>query len=190
MLILGHAGIALGAATLLAGAVNKRHASSINKISWFTLLSRYLDIRLLLVGSLLPDIIDKPVGQYFFSGTFSYGRIFAHTLLFLIIIAAIGFYLYKSRRSVWLLTLAAGTFMHLVLDELWLEPQTLFWPFLGITFERTDLSIWMSGILQALISDPKVYVPEVVGFVVLVWFGLTLIVRKKVGVFIKYGRAG
>ncbi len=188
MLILGHTGITLGAATLLAGVVKNRHSIQIRKISWFTSLSSYVDIRLLLVGSLLPDIIDKPVGQYFFRETFSNGRIFSHTLLFLIIITAIGFYLYKSRRQVWLLTLASGTFLHLIFDQMWRAPTTLFWPFLGFTFARGELTHWLSNIFQALVSDPVVYVPEAAGMAVLLWLGLTLLIRRKLGVFLKYGR--
>jgi len=129
MLILGHAGITLGAATLLSGALRIKHSSQDRKVSWFTSLSSYIDIRLLLIGSLLPDIIDKPVGQLFFREIFSQGRIFSHTLLFLVIITMAGYYLYKRRRAVWLLTLSFGTFMHLILDEIWNAPRTLFWPF-------------------------------------------------------------
>ncbi len=189
MLLLGHAGITLGAATLLTGAVKSRHSSQIMKVSWFTSLGSYLDIRLLLVGSLLPDIIDKPVGQLFFRETFSQGRIFSHTLLFFIIITAVGLYLYQRHRKAWLLTLACGTFMHLILDEMWRAPGTLFWPFLGFTFERVDLTEWALNIFQALMSNPEVYLPEAVGLVILLWFGLTLMLGKRLGVFIKYGRA-
>jgi len=184
MLLFGHPGITLGAATVIAGAVNSRHG----KISWFTSLSRYVDIRLLLVGSLLPDIIDKPIGQYFFRDTFYNGRIFSHTLLFLILISAVGFYLYKRHRQVWMLTLAAGTFMHLVLDEMWSTPATLFWPLLGFTFKKAELTSWLSNIFHELFSNPVVYIPEAIGLAILLWFGLVLVRRKKVRVFIKYGK--
>lgn len=189
MLLLGHAGITLGAATLLAGAVKSRYPSQSRGESWFTYLERYVDVRLLLVGSLLPDIIDKPVGQVFFRETFSNGRIFSHTLIFLIIIAAAGYCLYRYRQKrVWLLTLAGGTLMHLILDEMWFAPGTLFWPFLGLTFEKIDLTGWALNIFQVLMSAPGVYIPEVVGLVMVLWFGVTLAVRKKVGAFLIYGK--
>lgn len=184
MLLFGHAGITLGAGTLLAGAVNSRHG----KTSWFVSLSRYTDIRLLLVGSLLPDIIDKTVGQYLFRDTFSNGRIFSHTLLFLILVSAVGFYLYKCHRQVWMLTLAAGTFMHLVLDEIWNAPVTLFWPLLGFTFEKVEITNYLSYIFHELFSNLGVYIPEMVGLAILLWFGLALLRRKKVSVFIRYGK--
>ena len=189
MLVLGHAGITLGAATLLAGAVQSRHSTQTEKVSWFAYLGSYIDIRLLLVGSLLPDIIDKPVGQFFFKETFNNGRTFSHTLLFLIIITTLGCYLYKHHRQIWLLTLAFGTLIHLVLDGMWYSPRTLFWPFLGLTFDKIDLTNWLSNIFQALMSNYAVYVPEAAGLAVLLWFGLALVVRKKIGIFIKYGKA-
>ena len=184
MLLFGHVGITLGAATLMNGAVNIRHI----KTSWLASLSRYIDIRLLLVGSLLPDIIDKPVGQYLLRDTFTNGRIFSHTLLFLILISAVGFYLYKRHRQVWMLTLAAGTFMHLVLDEIWSAPATLFWPLLGFTFEKVKLTDWLSNIFRELFSNPGVYIPEAIGLAILLWFGLVLVRRKKVRVFMRYGK--
>ena len=39
------------------------------------------DLFLLVVGSLLPDIIDKPLGLILYHG-FGNGRLYAHTLLF------------------------------------------------------------------------------------------------------------
>ncbi|OGO00792.1 MAG: hypothetical protein A2Y90_03805, partial [Chloroflexi bacterium RBG_13_52_12] len=159
MLILGHAGITLGAATLIAGGVNSRH----EKVSWLVSLSKYLDIRLLLVGSLLPDIIDKPVGQYLFKETFGTGRIFSHTLLFLVLLSAVGFYLYKGHRQTWMLALAAGTLAHLLLDEMWQAPATLFWPFMGFSFKEIDLAVWASNIIHDMFSSQAVYIPEIIG---------------------------
>jgi inner membrane protein len=187
MLVLGHAGITLGAAALLAGAVKSGHPVQSRKVSWLISLGSYVDIRFLLVGSLLPDIIDKPVGQFLFRETFNNGRIFSHTLLFLILITAVGFYIYKRRRKIWLLTLAFGTFMHLVLDEMWCTPRTLFWPFLGFTFEKGEVTNWVLNIFQQLVSNPRIYIPELVGFLILLWFGLALLSRKKVGAFVRFG---
>jgi inner membrane protein len=188
MLVLGHAGITLGAAAIAAGVVNRKTAAQTAKASWFDSLARYLDIRILMVGALLPDIIDKPVGQYIFRDTFGNGRIFSHTLLFLLILTAVGIILYRSRRHTWMLALAAGTFMHLVLDEMWGMPATLFWPFMGLDFGKAEISNYLSNIFQALFTDPKSYIPEIAGLAILLWFGITVIVRKKAGVFLRYGK--
>jgi hypothetical protein len=84
--------------------------------------------------------------------------------------------------------LAAGTFMHLLLDEIWLTPGTLFWPLLGFTFAKIELADWLSDIFHELFSKPGVYIPEVVGLAIMLWFVLVLVRRKRVGVFIKYGK--
>lgn len=179
MLIFGHTGITLGAAVLLDGILTKRYSlsseekklrecdehsagtvptqdcSSGSRASWFISLANHIDIRLLLIGSLLPDIIDKPTGHLFFKDTFSNGRIFSHTLLFFIVITLFAFYLYRSHGKRWLLTLSFGIFAHLMQDQMWLEPQTLLWPLHGFAFERIDLTNWIPGIIHALLTNPR-----------------------------------
>ena len=84
MLVFGHLGITLGAAVLLDGALSRslpscdvpanpggRETRPVKP----SLLSR-IDLRLLLIGSLLPDIVDKPIGTVLFRSTFENGRIF------------------------------------------------------------------------------------------------------------------
>jgi hypothetical protein len=153
MLAFGHTGLTLGLAVLLAGLTATSHSSrskevradvlsspspwaaaetnygETHKLSWIQSLAHYADLRLLLVGSLLPDIIDKPVGQFFFRETFSNGRIFSHpssflpSLLFLgststVVVAEHGFYscllalshISSLTRCGALLTLCCGRF--------------------------------------------------------------------------------
>lgn len=188
MLILAHTGITLGAATLLAGAAQKRLSPPEKRTSWLAWLSRRLDIRILLIGSMLPDIIDKPLGLYFFADSLGSGRIYAHTLLFLVIISLAGFLLYRLRHATWMLVLAAGTLSHLLLDEIWKSPGTLFWPALGLEFERSDVAGWLSNIWEGLASRPDIYIPEALGFTVLVWSGLTLIFKKQAMDFLLRGK--
>ena len=212
MLALGHAGITLGAAVVLAGALSSSRSAGTSRseateppgrssqtvpdsgctpserASWLTWLGSRIDIRVLLIGSLLPDIIDKPVGQLFFRETFSNGRIFCHTLLFLILIALAGAYLYRHYSKTWLLVLSFGTFTHLVLDQMWLTPRTLFWPLYGFTFEPADITDWLQNMLYALLTEPEVYVPELLGMGILIWFVVTLLRRREILAFIRYGQ--
>lgn len=189
MLLLAHTGITLGAATLLAGAAEFKKKSRNGILTWFTSLSEHVDIRILLIGSMLPDIIDKPVGVFFFRDTFSNGRIYAHTLLFLVILAGAGYYLYRRRRKTWLLVLAFGTFIHLLLDSIWTTPKTMLWPLLGFTFDRLNVEEWLSFWFWDLFVYPDLFIPEVLGLAILLWFVFTLLNRKKVGVFLKYGKS-
>ncbi|WP_319507393.1 metal-dependent hydrolase [uncultured Methanolobus sp.] len=87
-------------------------------------------------GSMLPDIIDKPVGMILFKETFASGRIFAHTLLFVLVLAIAGYYLYSRRKDARVLILAGGGFVHQMLDSMWSSPETFLWPLLGWEFAR------------------------------------------------------
>jgi membrane-bound metal-dependent hydrolase YbcI (DUF457 family) len=83
------------------------------------------------IGSVLPDLIDKPLGHIILSSSIDFGRIYAHSGLFLIAIFAVGL-VYRQKKSSWLLmALAAGLVSHLVLDSMWELPVTLFYPFQG-----------------------------------------------------------
>ena len=132
---------------------------------------------------MLPDIIDKPVGHYIFRETFSNGRIVAHTLFFLLLITAGGYFIYRRYNKPWMLTLAAGTFAHLALDMMWQTPVTLFWPLLGFHFPRYEIESWTNNIWEYLISDPYLYVSEAAGLAVIIWFIIWLIYRKKIHYF-------
>lgn len=127
---------------------------------------RRLDYRLLLLGAMLPDIIDKPVGVYLFHGTFESGRIFAHTLLFLLVLTAIGFWRYRRYASAGVLTLALGTFMHLVLDGIWRSPETLFWPAYGFDFPEYETEGFLWEMIEQLLHKPSAYIPEFVGLTI------------------------
>lgn len=83
------------------------------------------------LGAILPDIIDKPLGHLFLQSTLDSGRIFGHSLLFigLVVIAAV--VLWKARSSLLLAAVAMGVGTHLLLDAMWDNPTTLFWPLLG-----------------------------------------------------------
>lgn len=212
MLAFGHTGITLGIAVLLAGltttsrssrnrevrvdalwspspqATKETNRGETRRLSWVESLADYADLRLLLVGSLLPDIVDKPVGQFFLRETFSNGRIFSHTLVFLALITIIGLYLYRRGGRTWLLALSFGTFTHLVFDQMWRAPHTLLWPAYGLVFDKVDVTNWVPNMLHALATDPQVYLPELAGAAILIWFAQLLMRRRKVFALLKHGK--
>ena len=70
------------------------------------------------IGALLPDLIDKPVGEVIFASTIANGRIIGHTLFFVLLLALIGVYVYKKRKDSRGLALASGSFSHLLEDQM------------------------------------------------------------------------
>ncbi len=186
----------------LDAALSKKHFSQIpsaptsvgapSRPSRFSSLAKRIDIRVLLVGSLLPDIIDKPLGRFFLRDVFCNSRIFCHTLLFLLIISSAGIYLYRKRRQNWLLVLSFGTFTHLIFDCMWLSPHTLLWPLYGCSFPRganIGFACWLRGIFASLMAEPNsyAYTTEIIGGVVLGLFLWHLIKAKALASFITRG---
>jgi membrane-bound metal-dependent hydrolase YbcI (DUF457 family) len=125
----------------------------------------------LVIGTLLPDLIDKPL-YYAHVWTFiSCTRTFGHTGLLMLAVATVAY----LRHSRVLAALALGMATHVVLDCAldWMTsngPSTAFvaltWPILSRTFAVYDFAS-MRAHLQALIS-PAILATEVIGLVLIV----------------------
>ncbi len=194
MLAFGHAGVTIGtalAAQLLlnrrpdAGA-NIKPATPGNALASFI---KDMDMRVLLAGSLLPDIIDKPLGFVVLGDSIGYGRIYAHTLLVLIAVLFTGALIYRLLAQKWLLVLTLGTFGHFVLDEMWRTPSILFWPLYGAAFPREGLADYLQILGNNIMTQPVIQASEAAGFVLLTFAGI-LVLKKKNGPrdFIRKGR--
>jgi membrane-bound metal-dependent hydrolase YbcI (DUF457 family) len=190
MLLFGHLGITLGAGlagyqicsqvkkhTLLkkASSVEKRgleaHVSNTIEKPQARFKSNLIMVLFCIIGSMLPDIIDKPVGHYLFGQLFGYnGRIFSHTLLFAFVVLDIGLFFYLIRKNILGLVLSYGVFMHLILDSMWLTPATLFWPAFGLEFPRFGEYDFALTMIRELFSNPIDYIPEIIGITILaIW---------------------
>lgn len=143
------------------------------------------DYRVLLVGAVLPDLVDKPIGYVLMSSSFNNGRLFAHSLLFLAGLTLAGLLADGRARPV-LLTLALGTAIHLALDYMWLLPTILLWPLLGWRLPSLPGGTW-GDVWLVLQRDPAIYLPEVIGALVLFYFPVRLWRRRAFGAFWRTG---
>ena len=203
MLLFAHCGIPVGAIWSLNkmtaqpkfDRARRRLYSNVsrNSISPNTTLVgtfAWIDYRLVILGSLLPDLIDKPLGIWLLRNTLSNGRIFAHTLLFTFFMMAIGIYMHVSRRRPGVLYLSSGCVAHLCLDQMWLNPRTLLWPVYGWSFGRENLSNWLKINLTSVAENPSVYIAELIGAIMLTIFFASIIQQGKLYAFLKTGKAG
>jgi hypothetical protein len=128
---------------------------------------RRADLAFIALGSMLPDIIDKPLGTIIY-GTPSMGRIYAHTLLFLFLLAAIA----SNRRSTRLTSLSGGVTIHLLLDLMWRSPVILLWPLLGAfpLAPQIDSFSYLQMLLMGL-KNPVIMMPECLGLVYVLCLG-------------------
>jgi membrane-bound metal-dependent hydrolase YbcI (DUF457 family) len=125
------------------------------------------DLRWLLAGSVLPDVVDKTVGQLLFKPYFENGRIFFHTAVITLAVFAVGAYRQRKRHDNRVLLLALGMASHILLDRIWLEPETAWWPALGPFVRDPSVEPLYKQILEAL-SDPFFWTSEIAGLALLV----------------------
>ena len=144
MLLFAHLGLSLAAARPIRGAA----------------------LGYVLLGSMLPDIIDKPLGELIF-GTPAMGRTICHTLVFLMLLSAAAYY----RRDLLLASLAGGVAAHLMLDFIWNSPKTLLWPLLG-PFPGAPLldSLSYLEMLLSGLRNPGILMPEMAGLAYIIFF--------------------
>jgi hypothetical protein len=94
---------------------------------WMVFRDPAIDYRLVVVGALLPDLIDAPFG----------GARVMHTLGASVVLLVGVMLATRHRRQARrrLLAVPIGTFLHLVLDGMWTRTETFWWPFLGRRLE-------------------------------------------------------
>jgi hypothetical protein len=123
-----------------------------------------MDLRWIMVGSLLPDVIDKPIGSIFLHETFGTHRLVAHALVFPVV--ALGVALLLTRRGTALrrgvIAVVIGCFIHLLLDGVWTGPETFLWPFFGLEFPRVAGSDFAT-LVRTMLQSPMVWLGEAVG---------------------------
>ena len=90
---------------------------------WFVFRDPRFDYRLLLVGAVLPDVIDLPVRR----ATWAHSVTVAVAVLAAVMLATAG---RKPARRL-LLPLPIGMFLHLVFDGAFSATKVFWWPFSG-----------------------------------------------------------
>jgi inner membrane protein len=172
MFVWGHVGLTLAAMKFIEKILSMKNKKT---SSWY-------DYRFIILGSVLPDLIDKSI--YFFFREMKTGRSFGHTLLSWCIILNLGLFIWAVFKKPVLVALAAGYLLHFLFDIMWLNPETLFWPILGFEFPRANRKsqYWLENFFGDAI------VPEIAGAFFIMVFLVTLLFSGHIIKFIKEGR--
>lgn len=136
MLIFGHIGITLAITFLIFSSINFLNSRNEIRNESKIIETNYKLYFFIIIGSILPDLIDKPIGEILLAGSLSHGRLFAHSLLFILILFFIGIYIYKQNKEKGFIYLSFASFIHLGLDHMWNDPKTLFFPIFGFNFQQ------------------------------------------------------
>lgn len=146
------------------------HVGASIAIARYVFRDERMDLRLLMLGAVLPDLIDTPVGLLWF-GHLQTVRLAAHGLLPAggLMIAVLLMTRRGRPRKRWM-PLAIGVLLHLFLDAMWASPATLWWPLLGWTF-TVGTATTVGAYLGDLLTDPVMWLLEAVGafYLVFLW---------------------
>lgn len=159
-------------------------------IVFMTLGRRRIDYRVVLLGAVLPDLIDKPMGRIFFEDTFETSRIFGHTLLFvLVLMAFVQLFLRGETARRWFI-LPITALIHLGLDAMWNDPITLFWPLFGSEFPKEPVVNYWLDVLLRPFEHPIEAFKEIAGLGILFYmaWAFNLFRKERLLGFIRTGK--
>ena len=111
---------------------------------WYVFTDPRFDYRLLLLGSLLPDLIDVPAGQ----------ARWAHSLTVAVGALALVMLVTAGRKPVrrLLLGLPIGMLLHLVWDGAFASTEVFWWPFSGswgdVQVPSLERSLWLNLLME------------------------------------------
>jgi membrane-bound metal-dependent hydrolase YbcI (DUF457 family) len=143
---------------------------------WFVFREPRIDYRLVIAGALLPDLVDGVWG----GARLLHTLVFSVVLMFAVMAATRGRSARVRRRRRQWLAVPIGTFLHLVLDGMWVRTHVFWWPFFGWSFEGARLPtldrpvwvvalqeaaglaalVWYVGQRRAALADASVEPPE------------------------------
>ena len=120
---------------------------------WLVFRDPAFDYRMVVVGALLPDLLDAPFG----------GARVAHTLLAAVAVLTVVMLATRGRRHLRrsLLAVPIGMFAHLIADAMWARTEGFWWPFLG-----RELTGPLPGLDHGLAI---LLLEELAGFLIVAW---------------------
>jgi len=140
------------------------HTGATLAILWFVFRgSTRLDYRLAMLGSILPDLVDKPVGRVLFRDQLDSGRLWGHSLLVNVLFFSVLFFM-RGRGKRRLVLVPVGSLLHLALDGVWAQPRVFWWPLFGWEMPAHPIE---GGWLVYL--QPQILLLEALGAGLLLW---------------------
>ena len=147
-----------------------------------------LDYRLVILGSLIADTLDKPLGLWIAPELVNGStRGVGHTLVFVALLAVpwVAFGPGWRLKGLVLATSSAG---HLILDAMWRQGSIVLWPFLGLSFPERIVSV--SEVSSSYLRDLLTFYTEpaeLVGALIILLFAARVWSHRGVSRFLRSG---
>jgi hypothetical protein len=104
------------------------------------------------IGSVLPDIVDKPLGYIIFGSTLDNGKIFFHGLIIVLLFFITGLIVWKLFKSHSFIFIAVGIFLHQLVDFMWRQPVAWYYPLLGPYQAKAQTDYFLNALIEELTS--------------------------------------
>ncbi len=137
-------------------------------ITYVSLGRRRIDYRFILLGAVLPDVVDGVLGLFLFDG--SAGRWVAHSLSAVIVVTVVILLVFSGERRLALFGISVGWLLHLVGDGMWQAPLTFLWPAFGFRFSDSPVEPYSLDLLIDPLDHLSTWGAELVGLAILAWF--------------------
>lgn len=182
MLVFGHVGITLAIMNGYEKVICSVGVKDYN----------FIDYRIVIIGAILPDLIDKPLIQLTYGLENHSGHSIGHTFIFSGLLMALGIGYFLNTRNNNILLLGLCCFLHQVFDKLMLLPNVLSLPTFSynnnITFNRVDIFTRGTSYIfrqfpyikavTLYLMEPYVYISEIFGFLYILYFLYKLIINR------------
>lgn len=104
------------------------------------------------IGSVLPDVVDKPLGYIIFGSTLDNGKIFFHGLIIVLLFFITGLIVWKLFKSHSFIFIAVGIFLHQLVDMMWRQPVNWYYPLLGPYQVNAETDYFLNALNAELTS--------------------------------------
>jgi inner membrane protein len=165
------------------------HAGLTMLIVWFVLRgNQRVDYRIVALASLIPDLIDKPIGRIIFKSRFDSGRIYAHTLILNLALFCVLFFM-RGRIKRKFVLIPLSSLLHLAEDGVWSTPKGFWWPLFGTSFPKEPTSGGTFSFFSVF-AQPAMIAQEAVGLAAILFLlgSHGLLDREGIKAFIRTGQ--
>ena len=143
-------------------------------IVYVTIGRRRVDYRFILLGAILPDVIDGATCWLYECGG---GRGVAHSLLANVAVTVLIILLLRGETRLAVFGIGVGWLLHLVGDAMWDAPETFFWPVAGTEFATSPAEPYSCDLFTDPLAHAWTWTGELAGLLILVWFVIAFDLR-------------
>lgn len=152
------------------------HLGTAAAIVYVTLGRRRVDYRFVLLGAVLPDVLDAVMCPFYACAG---GRGAAHSLLANVAVTVLIILALRGEMRLSVFGIGVGWLLHLMADGMWDAPRTFFWPIAGFGFDATPAEPYSWDLFTDPAGHAWTWAGELAGLLILAWFVVAFNLRDR-----------